>query len=303
VYGKELVGATDTPDETKAKLKDRLAADRYATGSRETLVAKLQKDLADERAKNVERDTTVKYLEKEALRRQADVEQMRVALADEVKKTTDLIAENTKARQERTKAELDAKTAIESMQRLERQVQDLTAELVRVQQKQRGWKGFIVPGPNCTVTGLVIALKPLADRFGLEGVIMTSMQGLSGAGRSPGVIALDILDNIVPYIPKEEEKQEIEFRKILGTLTGGEIRPHPAIVSATCTRANVADGHTGSVSASLGKKATLEEVRAAWLDYPRRTRWVCRRFPPSTSTSTRTRTARSRSTTATAATA
>jgi aspartate-semialdehyde dehydrogenase len=94
------------------------------------------------------------------------------------------------------------------------------------------------------------------------------MQGLSGAGRSPGVIALDILDNIIPYIPKEEEKQEIELRKIFGTLAGGEIRSHPAAVSATCTRANVAEGHMGSVSASLGRKATLEQVRAAWLEYP-----------------------------------
>src|SRR5262249_41321502 len=101
-----------------------------------------------------------------------------------------------------------------------------------------------VSGRNCTVTGLGIALKPLADRFGLRSVIMTSMQGLSGAGRSPGVIALDILDNIIPYIPKEEEKVEKELHKIFGTLTGSVIRDHPAVVSATCTRANVAEGHT-----------------------------------------------------------
>jgi aspartate-semialdehyde dehydrogenase len=142
------------------------------------------------------------------------------------------------------------------------------SELLRVQQKQRGWKGFIVPIPNCTVTGLVIALKPLADRFGLRSVIMTSMQGLSGAGRSPGVIALDILDNIIPYIPKEEEKVEKELHKIFGTLTGSVIRDHPAVVSATCTRANVAEGHTEAVFASLGRRATLDEVREAWLEYP-----------------------------------
>ena len=57
---------------------------------------------------------------------------------------------------------------------------------------------------------------------------MTSMQALSGAGRSPGVSAMDILDNIVPYIPKEEEKVEKETRKILGKLSGDEITQRAA---------------------------------------------------------------------------
>ena len=85
------------------------------------------------------------------------------------------------------------------------------AALLDVQRKKRGWKGFVVPIPNCTVTGMVITLKPLADRFGLESVIATTMQGMSGAGRSPGVLGLDILDNVIPFIPKEEEKVEKEL--------------------------------------------------------------------------------------------
>ena len=80
--------------------------------------------------------------------------------------------------------------------------------LVKRQQRERGWKGYVVPIPNCTTTGLVVALAPLARNFGLESVIMTSMQALSGAGRSPGVAALDVLDNVIPFIPKEEEKVE-----------------------------------------------------------------------------------------------
>ncbi|MET0404231.1 MAG: Asd/ArgC dimerization domain-containing protein, partial [Cystobacter sp.] len=80
------------------------------------------------------------------------------------------------------------------------------AALVRAQQTQRGWKGYILPGPNCTTTGLAITLAPLAEHFGLKAVLMTSLQAVSGAGRSPGVIGLDILDNVVPYIPKEEGK-------------------------------------------------------------------------------------------------
>jgi len=138
------------------------------------------------------------------------------------------------------------------------------ATLLTVQRKNRGWKGFVVPVPNCTVTGLVITLKPLAERFGLSSVVLTSMQGLSGAGRSPGVIGLDILDNVIPYIPKEEEKVEKELGKILGSLSGDAVVPAPAVVSATCTRTNVSEGHTESVSVSLGARVTPDEVKAAF---------------------------------------
>lgn len=138
------------------------------------------------------------------------------------------------------------------------------AGLIRVQQRNRGWKGFIVPGPNCTTTGLVITLKPLYDAFGINAVLVTSMQALSGAGRSPGVGSLDILDNIIPYIPNEEEKVQTETAKILGSLQGDGIVPAPIAVSATCTRVNVSDGHTESVFVSLGRSADLEEVISVW---------------------------------------
>jgi aspartate-semialdehyde dehydrogenase len=138
------------------------------------------------------------------------------------------------------------------------------AALIDVQRRRRGWKGFISPGPNCTTVGLAITLKPLADAFGVSRVIMTSMQALSGAGRSPGVSAMDILDNIVPYIPKEEEKVERETGKILGKLAGEEIAPAPISVSCTCTRVNVLEGHTESVFVELGKRTSLEEVKASW---------------------------------------
>ena len=129
------------------------------------------------------------------------------------------------------------------------------AARIDAQRRQRGWKGFIVPQPNCTVTGLVMTLKPLLDRFGIQSVVMTSMQGISGAGLSPGVAALEILDNIIPYIPGEEEKVARETGKILGA-------SFP--VSATCTRAAVTEGHTESVSVSLGVHATPAHVAAAF---------------------------------------
>ncbi|MBX5480883.1 MAG: aspartate-semialdehyde dehydrogenase [Myxococcaceae bacterium] len=136
------------------------------------------------------------------------------------------------------------------------------APLIRQQQQRRGMKGFVVPIPNCTTTGLAISLAPLEQAFGVQAVLMTSMQALSGAGRSPGVIGLDILDNVVPHIPKEEGKVEVETKKILGSYApgAGAVTPHGMKVSCTCTRVAVLEGHTESVFVSLKKKATPAEV-------------------------------------------
>lgn len=140
-------------------------------------------------------------------------------------------------------------------------------DIVAAQQKKRGWKGFVVPLPNCTTMGLVVTLKPLLDAYGLRRVIMTSMQGLSGAGRSPGVPALDVVDNIVPYIVGEEEKVAKETGKILGGVAGDRFAPHPVLVAATCTRANVREGHTEAVQVELEREATLDGVREAFLRF------------------------------------
>ncbi len=139
--------------------------------------------------------------------------------------------------------------------------------LIDVQRRRRGWGGFIVPLPNCTTMGLVVTLKPLLDHFGVQRVVMTSMQGVSGAGRSPGVVALDILDNIIPYIPGEEEKVARETGKILGLMEEGGIAPAPFPVSATCTRAAVSEGHTESVTASLGMRTTPGHVAAVFREF------------------------------------
>lgn len=141
------------------------------------------------------------------------------------------------------------------------------ARLLEVQRKRRGWSGFITPLPNCTTTGLVITLKPLFDRFGIERVLMTSMQGISGAGRSPGVLALDIVDNIIPFISGEEEKVARETGKILGRLGHQGIVPAAFPVSATCTRAAVLEGHTEAVFVSLREKASVQEFVAALSEF------------------------------------
>jgi aspartate-semialdehyde dehydrogenase len=136
--------------------------------------------------------------------------------------------------------------------------------------EEQSWRkesgGYIVTNSNCTVMGPVLALKPIADRFGITQIFATSMQAVSGAGY-PGVPSMDILDNVIPYIGNEEEKMEEELLKLLGTLDGGVVTPLPARMSASCNRVAVVDGHTVCVSIKLAKPATREEILAAWADF------------------------------------
>jgi aspartate-semialdehyde dehydrogenase len=133
--------------------------------------------------------------------------------------------------------------------------------LVEAQRRARGWeRGMLVANPNCSTIALVLALAPLARDFGLEAVAVTTMQALSGAGY-PGVASLDVVDNVLPYIGGEEEKVETEPQKILGRLEGDAIVPASFVVSASCYRVNVQDGHMESVRIKLGRKASLGDVR------------------------------------------
>lgn len=138
--------------------------------------------------------------------------------------------------------------------------------LIPVQRARRGWQGFIVTNPNCTTTHLVCALKPLHDAFGLTAVNVVSMQAISGAGY-PGVSAMDILDNVIPFIGGEEEKVEVEPRKLLGTLSGDAIEMAGFAVSAQCNRVAVRNGHLEAVSVKLKRPAAQSEVAAAFTGY------------------------------------
>ena len=119
--------------------------------------------------------------------------------------------------------------------------------LLDVQRAQRGWSGAIVTNANCATIVLVLALAPLHAAFGARQLFVATMQAVSGAGY-PGVSALDILGNVVPYIGDEESKLESEGQKILGTFTDGAIVPAPFVVSAHTNRVPVDYGHTVCVS-------------------------------------------------------
>jgi aspartate-semialdehyde dehydrogenase len=130
--------------------------------------------------------------------------------------------------------------------------------------------GYMVTNPNCSAIGLVLALKPIVERFGIEQIFVATMQAISGAGY-PGVPSMDILGNVVPYIKSEEEKMEAETLKLLGRLEGHAVTPLAARMSAHCNRVAVEDGHTESVSIKLGNKlgrpATREELLEAWAEF------------------------------------
>ena len=126
--------------------------------------------------------------------------------------------------------------------------------------------GYIVTNPNCSAIGLVLALKPLEERFGIESLFVSTMQAVSGAGY-PGVPSLDILGNVVPFIKNEEEKLQEEVGKLLGRNAGDHIELLDAKVSAHCNRVAVEDGHTECVSIKLKGKASREDLLAAWREF------------------------------------
>jgi aspartate-semialdehyde dehydrogenase len=133
-------------------------------------------------------------------------------------------------------------------------------DILPMQRKKRGYgRGCLVTNPNCSTIHLVLALKPLQDAFGLEKVLVTTLQALSGAGY-PGVPSLDIVDNVVPFIGGEEEKLESEPLKIMGSYTAEHFDPASFTVSAHCNRVATIDAHLECVSVSLARHAPLQEV-------------------------------------------
>ena len=138
--------------------------------------------------------------------------------------------------------------------------------LIEAQSWRKETGGYIVTNPNCCAIGLVLALKPLHERFGIESLFVSTMQAVSGAGY-PGVASLDILGNVVPYIKNEEEKLQEEVGKLLGCLSGAHIEMLDAKLSAHCNRVAVEDGHTECVSIKFKQRASREEILAAWAEF------------------------------------
>ena len=136
--------------------------------------------------------------------------------------------------------------------------------LIASQGETRGFpaSGFLVTNANCSATFLAMALAPLHRTFGVDMVSVVTMQAISGAGY-PGLSALDISGNVIPFISGEEEKLESETQKILGAQRNGAIDPAAFRVSAQVHRVPVIDGHLESVSVKLRDAANLDDIREA----------------------------------------
>lgn len=140
------------------------------------------------------------------------------------------------------------------------EINDNHIQLLEIQKEKRKWPGFIITNPNCSTVFLAMVLHPLHKRFVVEKVSVVTMQAVSGAGY-PGVPSLDILGNVLPFIPGEEEKIEKETQKILGTFKEGKIENADIALSVQCNRVAVEDGHIESVSIKLKKDATEREIK------------------------------------------
>jgi aspartate-semialdehyde dehydrogenase len=134
--------------------------------------------------------------------------------------------------------------------------------LLDAQRAKNASGGYIVTNPNCSTIMIALALAPLDARFGLEAVVVTTLQALSGAGY-PGVPSLDATDNVIPFIEHEEEKIEEETQKILGVMRGERVERAPFALSAQVHRVNVTEGHMAAIRVKLARRATLEEVKDA----------------------------------------
>jgi aspartate-semialdehyde dehydrogenase len=139
---------------------------------------------------------------------------------------------------------------------------------IRIQQKLRGFtRGFVVTKPNCSLQSYLAPLHVLDGAYGLEKVIVTTLQALSGAGH-PGVSGLDVVDNVVPLIPGEEEKTENEPLKILGNVGRKGIRPRKGLaIAAHCNRVPTLDGHMACVSVGFKRKPPRRVIEAAWRNF------------------------------------
>ncbi|MEM0448239.1 MAG: aspartate-semialdehyde dehydrogenase [Methanomassiliicoccales archaeon] len=147
-------------------------------------------------------------------------------------------------------------------------VPEVNAEHLEIVKEQRTYPrgGFIVTNANCSTTGMVFPLRALQDAFGVEQVVVSTYQAVSGAGY-PGVPSLDILSNVIPYIKNEEEKMEEETAKILGTYHLGQIHKAEIQVLASCARVPVHDGHLEALTVKTRREANLEECMRVMRDF------------------------------------
>ena len=137
------------------------------------------------------------------------------------------------------------------------------AALIDTQRKNHGWStGLVAVKPNCSIQSYVSVLTAL-KAFEPTDVAVTSLQAISGAGKTFETWP-EMVDNVIPLIGGEEEKSEKEPMKIWGELSGGAVTlaTTPGI-TATCIRVPVSDGHMASVTVRFACTPSREDILAA----------------------------------------
>ena len=136
--------------------------------------------------------------------------------------------------------------------------------VINDQKKRLGTKkGFIAVKPNCSIQAYVAALTPLR-KYGVEEVVVTTYQAISGAGKTFNEWP-EMIDNVIPFIGGEEEKSEQEPLRVWGTVENGEIKKAEVpVITSQCIRVPVTDGHMAAVFVRFKNKPTKEQILADW---------------------------------------
>ena len=147
------------------------------------------------------------------------------------------------------------------------EINDEHLEVINAQRKRLGTKkGFIAVKPNCSIQSYVPALTPLR-KYGIKEVVATTYQAISGAGKTFKDCP-EIIDNVIPYIGREEEKSEQEPLRVWGKVENGEIvKADAPVITTQCIRVPVTDGHTAAVFVKFENKPTKEEILKAWAEF------------------------------------
>jgi aspartate-semialdehyde dehydrogenase len=145
-------------------------------------------------------------------------------------------------------------------------VPEVNADHLHLLVPPRRRRAVLVTNPNCSTTGLVLALAPVFGLLRPRSVHVATYQALSGAGY-PGVPSLSIADNVVPFIREEEEKIERESDRILGRLRAGVVEPSSVPILAHCARVGTREGHLEAVTVEAGRRPTLANLEEAWRSF------------------------------------
>jgi aspartate-semialdehyde dehydrogenase len=140
-------------------------------------------------------------------------------------------------------------------------------DVIPAQRKRLGTaRGFVTVKPNCSIQSYVPALHPLRA-FEPTEVSVCTYQAISGAGKTFASWP-EMVDNVIPFIPGEEEKSEREPLKLWGTVQGGVIVPaEKPVIAAQCIRVPVTDGHLAAVSVRFARRPERDEILAAWREF------------------------------------